>query len=99
MTDPLEKFEAYGFSEVYDVVRTVEVVMNDETYRVIVLRSYTRKNMPYTTRCEIQKDLVTGEGTAWVAYDLAWTADNTADGALEQALGFLSDDGRRKASR
>jgi hypothetical protein len=32
----------------------------------------------------------------WIGYDLPWTDQDTADGALTQALGFLSDRAKKK---
>jgi hypothetical protein len=105
MADPLEMFDTYGLDAVYDVVRTVEVIVHHELYRIDVLRCYSNSRTPYTIRCRVQKNIVvrfSGEATnqvrcAWIDYGLPWTACDSADAALAQALFFMAETRKRRA--
>ncbi len=92
MLNPLEDWKQFNLSEAYEVVKTAEVVMDERTYRIEVLKSYSNPNVPFSTRAWV---LDRGEGT-WVQYYLPWTARPDADGALVQALGFLAERAKKK---
>ena len=112
MTNILEKYKDSGiFSEVYEVVRTVIIVMDDETYRIEVQKCYSNPKVPYTARYWVQENVTvqptypqTGdkfdrkpeEMAVWIHYDLPWVAQNDPDIALSQALEFLAEGKRRK---
>ena len=111
MPNPLESWKDFNLSEAYEVVKTAIVVMDEETYRIEVLKSYSNPSVPFSTRAWIEED-VTVQPTypqgpkgferqpesreVWVDYDLPWTARDTADGALAQALGFLAEQAKKK---
>ncbi len=106
MRNPLENAEQLdAFSEVYEVVRTAEVVMDRDRYRIEILKGYSNPNVPYSTRCCRQEIFVLEEAeqiengkrvsghvtrTTWVETDLPWTSKDTPDSALSQALAFLA---------
>jgi hypothetical protein len=106
--DPLEKFESYGLA--YEVVRTVEVIVHHERYRIDVLKRYSNysdRSISYTARCQIQKEIVmrfNGDVAqevrrAWIdcAVPRSDRDSDTADGALAHALSFLAEKPRRHA--
>ncbi len=105
MPNPLERWKAYGLVAAYEVAKTVEVVIGENTYRIEVLKSYSNPNVPFTTRALIQEEVILTpafpEGAkqepmeVWVDYDLPWTEGADADSALAQALGFLGDQTKR----
>ena len=71
-------------AEVYEVVKTAVIVKANNFYRIEVLKGYSNLNIPFTTMTYVQE-----EG-AWVKWANApWTARDTAEGALAQAIGFL----------
>ena len=47
--------EVDAFSAVYQVVRTVVVVMDEQTYRIEVLKGYANVAAPYIARCWVQQ--------------------------------------------
>jgi hypothetical protein len=109
MSDPLSRWKEYGLSEAYEIVRTVEVVMDDHRYRIEVVKSHWNSNMPFTTREYVAEDVMmtreSPEGAkpepmqVWVdCGEAPWTAGNDPDAALAQALGFLADRKRRSRS-
>ena len=76
-----------------------------------VLRGYWNPATPFTARCYVREDVTvqptypqTAGGFArtprssqlWLGYDLPWTARDSADGALAQALGFLEERATKK---
>jgi hypothetical protein len=84
MSDPLAKYEYFGdFSEVFEVIRTVLVVKNDQLYRIEVIKSYSSFNIPYTVYCWVEKDKM------WVRHDMPGVVEYNADKALEEALTSL----------
>ncbi len=101
------------FQEVYEVVKTVEVVAalkpqgDGSTIRIEVLRDALNPGGDFSTRAYLQED-VTLQPTypqdsngfqrrpesmlIWAVWvDFPWTNRDTADGALQQALGWLRD--------
>jgi hypothetical protein len=56
MPNPLKHAqEVDAFSAVYHVVRTAVVVMDEQTYRIEVLKGYATTAAPYTARCWVQQ--------------------------------------------
>jgi hypothetical protein len=56
MPNPLKHAqEVDAFSEVYQVVRTAVVVMDEQMYRIEVLKGYATTAAPYTARCWVQQ--------------------------------------------
>jgi hypothetical protein len=111
MPSPLEKWVQFNLSEAYEVVHIIEVVMDERRYRIEVLKGYWNPNIPYSARAYIEEDVTIQPTYAqsskgfeekprsmriWVDYHLPWTSRDTADGALTQALGFLSDGAKKK---
>jgi hypothetical protein len=77
------------FDEVYEIVKTAEVVYNGQRHRIEVLKGFSNPLIPYSTRSYKEED-VDGK-QVWVVNHLApWTCRDDADNALWQALGFFS---------
>ncbi|MGY3575298.1 hypothetical protein [Bradyrhizobium sp. USDA 4504] len=93
-------------SEFYIIERTVELVANKNTYRIEVIKSVAGAEH-YSTRVYQREDYVlqpaypwsSANGyerkpetvEMWKSIDVGWTQRDTADGALNQALGFLGE--------
>jgi hypothetical protein len=108
MTNPLKHaHEVETFSEVYQVVRTAVVVMDEQTYRIDVLKGYSTAAAPYTARCWVQQHVTVqptapaaprkgerkDEGvTIWVEYHLASPVEGKGRKVvLAQALASLAE--------
>jgi hypothetical protein len=77
------------FDEVYEVVKTAEVVYKRQRHRIDVLKGFSNPKIPYSTRS--YKEEVVGDKKVWVLNRQApWTCRDDADSALWQALGFFS---------
>ena len=64
MPNPLKHAqEVNAFSEVYEIVRTAVVVMDEQTDRLEVLKGYATTDARYTARCWVQQQ-VTVSSTA-----------------------------------
>jgi hypothetical protein len=98
------------FTELDEVVHTVEVVMDDEQYRIEVLRAHDERQM-FSARCWVLKDLTLqptypeagqrkpnpGSMRVFVKHDaFPWVNQRYANGALNQALQFLAQ-GKKKS--
>ncbi|NLG85572.1 MAG: hypothetical protein GX493_13460 [Firmicutes bacterium] len=91
------------FSEIYEVVRTVEVVMNEQTYRVEIVRSGSCSDRHYYSRVWKLEDVViqlaypedqnrpTRKTQLWIRHSQPWIHQTDPDIALRQALHFLSE--------
>jgi hypothetical protein len=56
MPNPLKHAqEVNAFSEVYEVVRTAVVVLDEQTYRIDVLKGYATPDARYIARCSVQQ--------------------------------------------
>jgi hypothetical protein len=56
MPNPLKHIqEIEGFSDASQVVRTVVVVMDAQTYRIDVLKGYAETTAPYAARCSVHR--------------------------------------------
>jgi hypothetical protein len=56
MTNPLKHaHEVTAFSAAYQVVRTAIVVLDEQTYRIEVLKAYAPSTAPYTAHCWVQQ--------------------------------------------
>lgn len=91
-------------TEFYTIERTVEIVVNLEVFRIEVMES-SDGNKPFSTRVYEREDIVAQPAypsnvnpertpetyAAWKSLDIGWTARETAEGALNQALGFLGE--------
>lgn len=96
MPDPLEGWRQFGLDDAYEVVRTAVVVVGINTYRIEVLRSYSRPG--FRTHAWIETDAVLKRPVAeelnervLVEYDLPMAVGEDPDDVLVQALGFLRD--------
>jgi hypothetical protein len=96
MPDPGERWRQFGLDEAYEVVRTLVVVMNTRTYRIEVLKSYSRPG--YSTRCWTEAEAILRPRVAepllervLVEYDLPMAIGDDPDVVLTEALGFLRD--------
>jgi hypothetical protein len=98
MPDPLDRWQQFGLAAASEVVRTVVVVSGEHTYRVEVLKSYSRPG--FSARAWIERDAILhghGEDASLnervlVEYDLPLTEDEDADVVLTRALRFLAED-------
>jgi hypothetical protein len=89
MEDALTLLAKNGeYEELYEVVKTAIAQKGVKTYRVEVLKNYSRPDIPlYSTRCYLQKEI---EGNiVWVKQEAGWTSKDNSEAALAQALGFL----------
>jgi hypothetical protein len=92
-------------TEFYTIERTVELVANERTYRIEVLEQ-NKGAKRFVTRIYQQEDIVAQPAypmssnqydrkpqiySIWESIDVGWTDRDTADGALQQALGFLGE--------
>ena len=76
--------------EVYEVVLTAMIVRNtNKVYRIEVLKGYSNPNIQFTTRTYLQEEISDGKKVWVLDISAPWTARNTAEGALAQAIGFL----------
>ena len=98
MSDPLERWKRFALNDACDVVRTVIVVKGADTYRIEVLRSYSRPVFRAQVWIERNADL-RGHGEAdrrvervLVEYDMPLTEDENADVLLTRALRYLAED-------
>ena len=58
MTDVLENYKKFNaFSEIYEVVRTTVVVMDDNIYRIEVHKDYSNSEISYKTSCWVQEHI------------------------------------------
>ncbi len=111
MEDPLLRWKESGFSEAYEVVRTVEIGLDQQTYRIEVLKGYSNPSIPFTTRgwmlsgVTLQPTYPLSYGqhhakptgmSLWVDLDLPWTAAKDPDQALAQALGWLAERAKKE---
>ncbi|MDB5604415.1 MAG: hypothetical protein JWP25_1315 [Bradyrhizobium sp.] len=93
-------------SEFYAIERTVELVANEEVYRIEVMKHLVGAER-FSTRAYKREDIVVQPAypwssakdyerkpetvEIWKSIDIGWTDRDTADGALAQALGFLGE--------
>ena len=108
MPNPLKNAqEVDAFSAVYHVVRTAVVVMDEQTYRIEVLKGYGTTDAPYTARCWVQQHVTihstapgaprkgarTDEGvTIWVDHPFPSPVEaKRPKMALAQALACLAE--------
>src|SRR5437016_1380318 len=115
MSDPLENPHfSEMFSEMYDIVRTVEVVVNEQRYRIEVVKGYSNTAIPYSIRCYVEENVTVQptypithgrhEGkpediAVWTHFSLSWVIRDTADGALAQGLSFLHEAAGRRVNK
>ena len=98
------------FSEMYEVVRTIEVVMDDEKYRVEIVKGVEDGGVYYDARYLVNRELILQPKTyadeagrlskpeemrVWVEHRYVWVHLPDPDSALAEALTFLSE-GRKK---
>ncbi len=74
------------FSEVYEVVRSIELTGIDHgIYRIDVVRQYDAPaGQAYQARYYRRSP------TTWLDLGLGWVREGSADGALHMAMGFLA---------
>lgn len=106
MEDALERYEDFGATEAYELVRTVGVTMSGRFYRLEVRHTLgAAPGASYSitgyvlehVRLERSDHSIppppdTGpiEADVWMRIDLPWVAMPNADVALAQGLGFLA---------
>ena len=98
MPNPLKHAqEVDAFSAVYHVVRTAVVVMDEQTYRIEVLKGYVTTAAPYTARCWVQQHVTVPPTkdervTMWVEHPFPSPADGKRPKmALAHALACLAE--------
>ena len=75
-----------GITEQYEVRRTLDVVIRDESYRVEILYCYSNPNARWTA--EVYRR---GE-QGWDFFeDFPWVADRDEEAAIRSALNFLQE--------
>jgi hypothetical protein len=72
-----------GCTELYDVVKTIEVVHNDELYRFEVVRNIRRPEKGFDVR------ILSGEGETWKKLNSAWIDRDSVEGALMQSMSYF----------
>ena len=101
----LEEYSGdHAFTEVYEVVHTVDVTMNHDMYRIEVLKDYSRSSFEYVVRYYLRQAMTvqpsfpsdggifsrTPESMyVWVYTHFPDVHADTPDRALAQALGFM----------
>ncbi len=90
-------------SEFYVVEKSIEVVVEigGETKRVRIDALKNVRNCHYSTSAYVEENITVQptypknrspkDMSVWGTYDLPWTNQDSADAALQQALGFLSE--------
>lgn len=100
MPDPLEKsIFLEKFSEVRELVRTVELSAGDTSYRLEIFKHVTNPKTPfvvdYFVKHQIPKPNAQLKGETLDVYlldtSLPWVAERSPDAALATALGFIGD--------
>ena len=92
MNKVLQEFENSHldpYSQIYEVIMTVVLVVGRKPYRIEVYENYSYPRIPFTTRCWVQEEISKGK-VGWVRHELPWIARQTADAALRETLEFLS---------
>ena len=90
LTDILGDFGE--FTEQYELRRTLNVVMNDTTYRVEVLYCCSNPNARWTARVYAEKD------ASWKrVVEFPWVADKDEESSIRSALNFLAERASRAA--
>ena len=105
MNNVLEDYKKYaGLTEAYEVVKTVEVVHNRRIYRIDVIKCYSTPPVHYEVRYWKREWVVLQQGdmtngkfdnkpeNMWVLVQssLPWVHSDDPEGALHQALNFLT---------
>lgn len=85
--DSFERFTEYavelGCTELYEVVKTVEVVHDDNVYRFEVIRNVLEPQKGFDVRT------YRGEGETWNRFHSAWIERDSPEGALMQSFSFF----------
>lgn len=72
-----------GCTELYDVVKTIEVVHNDDMYRFEVVRNMRRPEKGFGVR------ISSGEGETWKRLNSAGIDRDSIEGALMQSMSYF----------
>lgn len=103
---PLKNYEKHGFTEAYEVVKTVDLATEDHRYRIQVLESASKEESRFSVRyfreehIELQPTYpsenmvpVSKPRTmrVWADFDAAWVVEETAERALGQAISWLGE--------
>ncbi len=97
-TDPLTRFKDFDLSEVYEIVRIVEVVKGAERYRLEVTKSVSNPNSPYDVKYYRWASVMThgadesvGDDAScfWVETDFPEAQGRSPEDALAFALSVL----------
>lgn len=85
--DSIARFSEYasklGCTELYEVVKTLEIVHNDEFFRFEVVRNVIRQDKGFDVR------IYSEEGNTWKRVHSAWIDRDTIEGALIQASSYF----------
>jgi hypothetical protein len=91
MSNPLEKYSEYGFSEAFEVVKIAVVMLRERVYRIEIERCYSNPKRPYRASYWVE-DKTAGQPAVWVRdYAFSWFETGDPESALAQALGFLAE--------
>ena len=93
-----------GLSEAYEVVRTVQTVTAaSRTYRVEIVQDLLATEPVFKANCYQKRRIYTRTEQeheeqlgidVWVMASMPWVNRDTAESALGQTLGFISDQAR-----
>jgi len=94
------------FNEVYEIVRTVEIVSNHHTYRIDVQRDYSNPTSAYQVAWWTEEEIVAQPAfpqtsgrfdrepevmSIWTRASMPWVSQSTAEAALASALSFIAE--------
>ena len=108
MGDPLkEKIFLDKFHGVTELVRTVDVSLNDDEYRIEVYKHHTNEQTPYTACCFVKREVRLANPEPGLeeryAYLLdgsfPWVSAKSGDAALGEALSFLEERNPKRQSK
>jgi hypothetical protein len=93
-SDPLARHRDFQISGVSEVIRTVDVVVDDEQYRLEITRSVSNQSAPFDVRCyrfERVGEKTAVQDTYAYVYQMGFpfASSNTANKALTSALSDL----------
>jgi hypothetical protein len=76
-----------------DATIRIEAQRNEDTgrYRTVAYAEEHATLQPTYPQADGAFELAPQDYRLWVSYELPWTDSDTADGALEEALGFLEE--------
>ena len=93
-SDPLARYQDFHISGASEVIRTVDVVIDDEPYRLELTQSFSNQSAPFDVRCyhleRVGKKKAVQDTYAYVYWrGFPFASSKTADSALTSALSDL----------